>query len=228
MIKIKELNKIYGDNIVLKNFNFEIKKNKTTAILGASGVGKTTLLNILSGLDTEFTGIIDKEDDKTGYVFQEERLLEWLSVYDNIRYVIDTPDIRKIDTILEILGIREFKYTNINKLSGGQKQRVSIGRAFSYDANLILMDEAFKSLDIKTKYEIFKNLIELLEIEEKTVLMVTHDVREAILLADTVSIIKEEGHIAETIDILVPQSSRSLENDQILELEKLIYKIMLK
>lgn len=228
MIKVNSLNKRFREKIILKDFNFQITKNKITAILGTSGVGKTTLLNILSGLDNNYTGNIDIETDKIAYVFQEDRLLEWLSVIENIKYVLDKPDYNKIDKILEILGIKSLKNTPINKLSGGQKQRVNIARAFAFDSNLIFMDEAFKSLDIKTKNEIFKKLIKLLEFEQKTVLMVTHDVREAILLADTVSIMKDYGEISKTIDITIPQSSRSLENDQILQYEKSIYKSILK
>ena len=191
IIRIENINKRYDDNIIFENFKIDFYENKINCILGKSGCGKTTLLNIISGViqnDTkDFKGI---ENLGISYIFQDDRLIEWLTVEDNIKLVIkkhyNEKEINELcDKYLKLVGIYEYKNYYPQRLSGGIRQRVNIARAFIYPSKIIIMDEPFKSIDIKNKMIIMDNFKEILQKDNRTVLFVTHDIEEAIYLGDS-------------------------------------------
>lgn len=174
-IIIKDLNKSYGDNVILSGFNIVFEKGKINVLLGESGIGKTTILNILSGIVEKENGEIYLKG-KIGYIFQDDRLVPWLNIYENIKLVNEEIGLKEIIKNLKLLNLEKdilMKYPD--ELSGGMKKRINILRAIAYNPDIILMDEAFSSLDISNKYKIIKEFISVQKKEKFTILMVTHD-----------------------------------------------------
>ncbi len=190
MIKLEKIFKKYSGVSILENFDLSLKRGEIVVLIAPSGSGKTTLLNIISGIEDYDGGAIRKDISKIGYVFQEDRLLPWLSVRDNVSIV--NKDKSRLDTILKKLKIDDYSEHFPKDLSGGMKQRVSIARAYNFGAELLLMDEAFKCLDLKLKNELLDDLIEDWSIENKTYLIATHDLAVASRLATRIIILSEK------------------------------------
>lgn len=186
------ISKSYGDIKVFENFALEIEEGKILCVLGESGGGKTTLLNVLAGL-TDYEGAIDGVPQKVGYIFQEPRLLSNLTVAENLRYAGGRYE--DIEDILQKTEILDLKNKRPSRLSGGEKQRVSIARAFLSDAPLLLLDEPFSSLDTALKIRLSGVFARLWREKPRTAVMVTHDVEEACMLAHRIVVIKD-GKIA--------------------------------
>lgn len=186
---ISNINCSYGDKIIYKDFNINFDDNKINCIIGKSGCGKTTLLNYISEE-------LLKEDRRISYVFQNDSLIPWKNIYNNLKIVVKKYLRGKeldseLDTILGLVGLNEFKYYYPYQLSGGMKQRVNLARALIGEPEIILMDEPFKSLDIKCKKDII-NIVKELNLEKKiTIILVTHDKEEILNLADTVFLLGE-------------------------------------
>jgi len=228
LIKINNLKKYYENLKVLDSISFNIDKRKNTVIIGPSGCGKTTLLNIISGLDRSFKGDIKQNYNKIGYVFQEDRLLNWKNVRENIEIVRDKQDEKLLKHILKILEIYNLIDKKVTDLSGGQRQRVSIARAFYYNPEIILLDEPFKSLDIYLKKKIYEDILKLKIETQKTIIMVTHDIREALLLADNIFILSSlPSKIIKKINIDIPYKERSLDDERLFKYERDIYSLFL-
>lgn len=195
-IQIKGLNKEYGRLKVLNNFDIEFEEEKITALLGPSGCGKTTLLNIISGLEEYDLGnILGLKNKKFSYIFQEDRLLPWFSVEENIQFVLkgdhtEEEIVNITDKYLKIVGLEEYRHYYPKQLSGGMKQRVAIARAFAYSSDILLMDEPFKGLDMELKANLIKSFISLWTKDKRTVIFVTHDIDEAMMLADYIFILE--------------------------------------
>lgn len=169
------------------------------AIVGPSGCGKTTLLNIIAGLDTDFEGHVDiaarpglqqgsEEAPAVGYVFQAPRLLPWKTVEDNLRLVLPgVPDAEaRIAAILTAVGLNDIRSVYPSRLSVGMARRAAIARAFVVEPDVLLMDEPFVSIDEPTADRLRRLLLDVLAVRPTTVLFVTHDLREAIFLADRI------------------------------------------
>ena len=190
-VQIKDLCKSYENHKVLHNFSMNFTKNKITVITGPSGCGKTTLLNIIGSIEKEYSGQVISPNNSISYIFQEDRLLPHLTVYENIAFVLkSTMDKENMNTIinkyLDMVKLSEYKHKLPNKLSGGMKRRVAIARAFAYKSKLLLMDEPFKGLDDKLKMEIIDEFLKLHKEDKRTVILVTHDMKEAELLGDII------------------------------------------
>ena len=194
-LSIKNINKSYNGRVIYNNFNIEFYTNKVNCILGKSGCGKSTILNIISGIIPS-----DNHDFKSleslgiSYIFQEYRLIDWITVGENIKIVVkkyyNNKELEKlIDKYLELVGIKEYKNYYPQMLSGGIRQRVNIARALIYPSKIIIMDEPFKSIDIKNKKEIIDRFKEILKEDERTVLFVTHDIEEALDLSDYIFVL---------------------------------------
>lgn len=179
-IAVKNLTVSFDGKTVLDNFSYVFPAGHTTCIMGASGCGKTTLLNALLGFVKPDTGEISDMPKKKACVFQEDRLCEEFSAVSNVRLVAHK-SFSKADAenLLSLLGIDDFK-KKVHDFSGGMKRRVAIARAIAADCDVILLDEAFKGLDADTR----KNVIDVFRryTEGKTIIAVTHDYEEAVLM----------------------------------------------
>ncbi len=173
----------------IRNLQLEVAANQFVCLVGPSGCGKTTLLNIVAGLDTQFAGKVSiANQERTphiGYVFQNPRLLPWRTVRENIELVFDNRIATQlIDELLTSLQLTEVQHSYPERLSLGMQRRVAIIRAFAINPDILLMDEPFVSLDAPSARQIRNALRELWQQRPHTVLFVSHDLREAIALAD--------------------------------------------
>lgn len=190
---IKNLNVKYPDKLVFENLTLELPDNKITSILGPSGVGKTSILKAICNLVT-YEGYIEKHD-KYSFIFQDDRLINSITVLDNLKIVNNNLDkILEITKVLEIDGLLK-KYPN--ELSGGEKKRVNIARAFIYDSDIILSDEALSSLDESLRFKILKYITRLFEYNNKTIIMVTHNILEALSISDKIILINDRKILKE-------------------------------
>ena len=226
MIEISNLSKHFfiGERRidVLRELNLSIKKDKITVILGRSGCGKTTLLRLIAGLESVSQGEIKfKEQAKIGFVFQEARLMPFLNVYENIVFVLKKQEIEaeKIDSLISMIGLNDFKFAAVSQLSGGMSSRVSLARVLAYEANLILMDEPFAALDAFTRASMQS---EILKIQAgKTILFVTHNIDEALFLADEI-ILLERGGIKSNYDLSKLARPRDLLSEELIAIKRKI------
>jgi NitT/TauT family transport system ATP-binding protein len=233
-LTISGLTKHYGDKLILDGIDLILCHNCIHTILGPSGSGKTTLLNVISGLTSYTHGsILFSEKPAISYVFQEDRLLDWMTVYKNIEIVLKDilpPPVRReqIERYLSMLGLIDYAGYYPPQLSGGMRQRVSAIRAFLYPSNLLLMDEAFKSVDINIKMKLIDAVIDLWKDKPRTILFVTHDVREALALSQRIHIFSEiPVRVIKEYEIDRPVGGRNLADDYFLSLEGEIYEILM-
>ena len=207
---------------VLRELNLNIKKDKITVILGRSGCGKTTLLRLIAGLESVSLGEIKfKEQAKIGFVFQEARLMPFLNVYENIVFALKKQEIEaaKIDSLISMIGLSDFKFAAVSQLSGDMSSRVSLARALAYEAKLILMDEPFAALDAFTRASM---QAEILKIKSgKTILFVTHNIDEALFLADEI-ILLEKGGIKSNYDLSNLARPRDLLSGELIAVKRKI------
>ena len=206
-LKITKLSKTVGATKVLHELDLTIMQGEFVAIVGRSGCGKSTLLRLISGLEEPSTGTVELQgrpirgiNSNIRFLFQEPRLLPWKKVIDNVKLGIANRDDRLAEKALQDVGLKERAGQWPSILSGGQKQRVSLARALASEPKLMLLDEPLGALDALTRIEM-QQLIERLWLERKfTALLVTHDVSEAVAIADRVIFI-DQGKIAMDIEI---------------------------
>jgi len=214
-LNVQNIGKVYpaknGDFEVLQNVNLSIERGEFVSIIGHSGCGKSTILNIVAGLETVTTGRVILDDKPItgpgpdrGVVFQNYSLLPWLSVWGNVYEVVDAVFPRKskaekntiVEHFLTIVGLWKHKDKRPNEISGGMKQRAAIARAFAVGPQVLLLDEPFGALDALTRSALQDELLNLIHSEGSgdsnhgtdTVIMVTHDIDEAIYLSDRIII----------------------------------------
>ncbi|MBQ2714086.1 MAG: ABC transporter ATP-binding protein [Clostridia bacterium] len=219
-MKIENLSVSFEDKVIFKDFSCEFEKNKVTAIMGNSGVGKTTLLNAIAKL-VPFNGQILGVDG-VSYMFQEPRLVDISSVYDNLSLVLPDDEKNKHEKILDLVKKVELENeldTFCGELSGGMKSRVALARAFLRDKEVLLMDEPMRSLDIGLRKRLWDLLKKLLMDKPKTTLLVTHDVDEAIYLADRIVVLSSSPC---QIALSCAVTSHSASELKALVLEKLV------
>ena len=207
---------------VLRELNLSIKKDKITVILGRSGCGKTTLLRLIAGLESISQGEIKfKEPAKIGFVFQEARLMPFLNVYENIVFALKKQEIEpaKIEALISMIGLSDFKFAAVSQLSGGMSSRVPLARVLAHEANLILMDEPFAALDAFTRASM---QAEILKIQDgKTIIFVTHNIDEALFLADEI-ILLEKGGIKSNYDLSNLERPRDLLSEELIAVKRKI------
>lgn len=185
MINICNLSKSY-DKVVLDNINLQLQEGKITCILGESGAGKTTLLNCVCGL-VNYSGQIDNV--QCSYAFYKPNLFPNLTVKDNLLLV--NKDIEQVEEILKELCVLDKINSFPNHLSAGQAQRVSLARAMLYQKPLLLLDEPFSNLDVGLKFLIIDTIKKLQKEQNNTILIVTHDIREAVSIADRILVLSK-------------------------------------
>lgn len=180
---INNINFKYGSNEIYNNFNIEFQQGKINCIIGESGCGKTTLLNYISEK-------LYYENKRIAYVFQEDNLIPWKNIYVNLKIVakkyFEKSILEKeINNALVKVRLEKYKYFYPRELSGGMRQRINFARALIGNPEVILMDEPFKSLDIKSKNNMIE-LIKNLKNTDITIILVTHDINEILMLSDVV------------------------------------------
>jgi ABC-type nitrate/sulfonate/bicarbonate transport system ATPase subunit len=184
-ISIRNLNINFDSKILYKDFSIDFQENKITALLAPSGAGKTTLLKAIS-----------KQEQNSSFLFQNPRLLPWKTILENITLPLENTNLPKKEILkrgeffLSQVGLIDRKNDYPKNLSGGEKQRVAMARAFAYPSSLLLMDEAFQSQDLGLKLKLMEEFLTLTKTENKTVILVTHDIREAICLANRLLVLK--------------------------------------
>lgn len=185
-VEIKEICKTYGRLKVIDHWNLTIAPGERLAVLGPSGAGKTTFLRMLAGLEQADTGKIELSSNRSAFVFQEPRLIPWRTVRDNLRFVNPSADVSGILKQLRLEGFEDYMPAH---LSGGMQQRVNLARALIIEPELLILDEAFTSLDLPFKLTLIRDLLEYWHNKRFTMLTVTHDLKEALYLADRVLVL---------------------------------------
>jgi len=219
VLSIRQLNKSFevnGTEIpVLSDINFEFKAREFVAIVGGSGCGKSTLLKIIAGLLRDFTGSVTLDGKAVegpgrdrGFVFQEPRLMPWLTVAQNVGFGL--ADRHKHDKTvhryLKLVGLDKFAKAYPNQLSGGMAQRCAIARALINQPEILLLDEPFGALDAMTKIYLQEELLKIHQSSGSTMIMVTHDIEEAVYLADRIIVMTPRpGRIREIIEVSEPR-----------------------
>ncbi len=207
-----------GHHLAIADFKLSLKSGEFVCLVGPSGCGKTTLLNIIADLDNDYEGEIfvgqEHSSPKIGYIFQNPRLLPWRTVRENIELILDSnqsPTV--IDPLLEVMQLTQAQHVYPERLSVGMSRRVSIIRAFAVDPDVLLMDEPFVSLDAPTARQVRELLLKLWQERPHTVLFVTHDLREAITMADRLIFLSAAPmSVISEITVPIPRSERHNEN----------------
>lgn len=219
---------------VLRNIDFTVKKGEFICIVGGSGCGKSTLLRTMSGLDSDHEGTVYIEDEKIvkpgknrGFVFQENRLFPWLSVENNIKFALDegteNEKKKKTQDVIDLVGLSGFEKSLPKALSGGMAQRANIARALVNNPPVLFLDEPFGALDAFTKMQLQDELINIKHKEGTTMIMVTHDMEEAVYLANRIIVMgKGPGVIKDIISVELPRP-RNRNDYHFTELRKKVY-----
>lgn len=197
-LTLSNIDKQFGNQQIFSDFSISFEEGRITCILGRSGCGKTTLLNIIGGLTAPDSGKLSGFDDRRfSYVFQETRLLPWKTVEGNIDFVLDhnVPEQKRkshINNLLHMVKMADDAHLYPSQLSGGMSQRVSIARAFAVQSDIILMDEPFAGLDVSLKKTFIERFIEIWKSDRRTVICVTHDIDEALMLGSRVIVLGDK------------------------------------
>ena len=221
-LQINKLRKVFntrnGEMVALNGVDLDIRENEFICVVGPSGCGKSTLLNIIAGLSEPTSGevycdgkLVKGTGTERGVVFQQYALFPWLTVKKNVMFGLELEGIKGKEAeeramkYIKMVQLEEFADHYPKELSGGMKQRVAIARAYAVNPSILLMDEPFGALDAQTRTQLQQELLETWEKERKTCFFITHDVDEAIILAQRVIIMSARpGRIKEIVEIDIP------------------------
>ncbi|MGM0447132.1 MAG: ABC transporter ATP-binding protein [Methanobacteriota archaeon] len=228
-LAVDGLRKQYGDTVALDGIDLAVADGEFVAVVGPSGCGKSTLLRVFSGLEPEFCGRVavdgtdvrDGGSDAVGMVFQEPRLLDWADVRENVAVGLPAdvdPDRQaareRVDDLIETVGLDGFAESRPDELSGGMAQRVSLARGLAYDPAVLLLDEPFSALDRLTKADQQDHLLDVWDERGTTVVLVTHDVEEAVYLADRVVVLGgQPGTVESVVDVDIDRPRERADGD---------------
>lgn len=210
LLEIKNLSKNYntkmGEVKAIDNISFDVYDKEFLCIIGSSGCGKSTLLNILANLDYLSDGQIIKNNNlKIGYMLQEDCLLPWLSILDNatlgldIMHIKTEENVKYVKNLLEKYGLGDFLEKYPNQLSGGMRQRVALIRTLATKPDILLLDEPFSALDYMSRLMVSEDVSKIIKNEKKTVVMITHDIAEALSLADRIIVLSKRPAVIKKI-----------------------------
>jgi len=224
ILSIRNLKKNYhtidDETLAIENLNLDIYKNEIVAIVGPSGCGKSTLLSILANLENKSDGeIIFYGDDTIGYMLQNDSLFPWRNILDNcligleIQNLKNDVDITRVKNLLIKYGLKDFMGSYPKNLSGGMKQRVALIRTLATNPSLLLLDEPYSALDYQTRLALSNDLYKIIKDENKTAIMITHDIAEAISLADRIVVLtKRPCHVKKIYKIELENKKTPIEN----------------
>lgn len=228
--EIKGLSKSYGDLPVLDSLDLEFPEGSITVVLGPSGCGKTSMLNILAGLDTDYSGTVSGFDrGNASYVFQEDRLMPWLSAADNVAFVLrQRMEAGKARAAaieaLTAVGLADSAKARPGALSGGMRRRVALARAFAYPSKVLLLDEPFSALDLKTRISVMDLFVDLRAMDGRSAVVVTHDVREALYLGDRIATLSDKpARVKDHFAVDLDRDARSYASSAAADLEARLY-----
>jgi sulfonate transport system ATP-binding protein len=234
-VSVQHLTKRFGDLLVLDDINFNIKKGELVAIVGPTGCGKTTFLNCLTKLYTPSEGDIyidgkpaDPKKHNISFVFQEPTCLPWRTVWDNVAYALEVKkkskdEIKqKVDQMMKLVGLSDMGHLYPNQISASMVQRLTVARAFSVDPDLLLMDEPYGQLDIKLRFYLEDELVRLWKTLGNTILFVTHNIEEAVYIAERVLVLSPKPTtIKENVPVDLPRPRNPLD-PKFIELRKYV------
>jgi ABC-type nitrate/sulfonate/bicarbonate transport system ATPase subunit len=225
----------FGSLMVLDHVQFDVYENEFLCILGPSGSGKTTMANLVAGLLKPSFGtvkidgeLVNPQTHNISYVFQARSCLPWRTVKDNVKIGLEIKGIsgpvadKRVSDVLQIVGLKGFEDYYPNQISGGMKQRVAIARAFCVESDILILDEPFGSLDAQTRYVMQLEVLKICEKMKRTVIFITNNIEEAVLLADRLLVFSDAPArmIKEiTVDLLKP---RKVTNPDFLEIRRSI------
>ena len=218
-IQVETLTKMFGDLLVLKELNFEIYDGEFLCVVGPTGCGKTTFCNVVSRLLPSTKGSITMDGEEinpsrhnVSFVFQEPSCIPWRTVWEDIGIGLEIKKVNPLETqrrlkdIIQLVGLKGFEDFYPHQISAGMKQRVAIARAFVTEPDLLLMDEPFGQLDTNTRFQIETRLIEVWEKTRRTVIFVTHNLEEAVYLAERILVLTNKpSTIKEVVKVDLPR-----------------------
>jgi NitT/TauT family transport system ATP-binding protein len=228
-LEVRHVFKHFGDLEVLRDISFTVGRGEIVALLGPSGCGKSTLLNMVANLEPHDSGDILLNDQaiarydqwhRVAYMFQEDRLLPWRSVRDNVTFGLEAQRLskeerrRRADVVLEMVGLSAFARAWPHQLSGGMRSRVALARSLVVEPDILLMDEPFSKLDPQTRTQMHEEMLRIQAMKNMTVLFVTHDVEEAVILADRIVLMAPRpGRIREIDTVALPRPRHPTDRD---------------
>ncbi len=224
ILKIKNLKKIYHtlheEIEAINNFSLDLKENEFVALVGPSGCGKSTILKILSGLEKASDGNIEIDKNiKLGYMLQEDSLFDWLTIKENcllglkVQNILTDENEKNVLRLLETYGLKDFVNSYPSNLSGGMRQRVALIRTLAINPDILLLDEPFSALDYQSRLAVSDDVYNIIKNEKKSAIIVTHDIAEAISIADRVVVLTNRPcKIKSIYNIELTNKSNPIEN----------------
>ena len=232
LVEIKNLRKKYFNKkqeiLAIDDITLDVYVGEFLVIVGPSGCGKSTLLNIIGGIDNKSDGIIKINDNKKiGYMLQTDCLFPWLTILDNallglkLNNMLTLDNINYVKGLLKTYGLMEFMNSYPSSLSGGMKQRVALIRTLALKPDILLLDEPFSALDYQTRLAVADDVYNIIKKEEKTVIMITHDIGEACSLADRIVVLSDRpARIKKIVDIVMEGKKSPINNRKCKEFSK--------